>query len=334
MRPRSLALAAGLLAAAAACSSGAAPDGEQRHRVRAVVSPYLNMMPFHIAAEEGYFEQQGLDVEFVRVGRTQEIMAALASGDIDAAGGMLTVNELNLAIQGARVRLVADLGRLSRDACTFNAVVVRREHVESGAIEDAERVREMVLDADLLIPFGYWMDELLAPLGLTTADLETVNLSSPAAIEAFAQGAIDITLESEPFLTRYRRMPEAAIWRPVEELAPDYSIAVVMYGPSLLDERPEAGERFATAMLRAMRRYNEGKTEDNLRIVEAASGLDRSLLEDACWPVLPDNGRLDAAVFRGYQQWNLDRGYIDRMVGEDELFDHRFIDHANRELSR
>jgi len=323
-------LAAGLIA----CGPSTPERRPGRDVVRAVVSPYLNMMPFHIAADEGYFDAQGLDVEFIRLGRTQEIMAALASGDVDAAGGMLTVNELNLAQRGARVRMVTDLGRLAADACTFNAVVVQRRHLESGALEDPERVRGMVLDADVLIPFGYWMDELLAPLGLTIDDLEIVNLSSPAAMEAFRGGSIDITLESEPFLTMYRAMDEAAVWRPVQDLAPDYAIAMVMYGPSLLDDRPDVGERFAVAMLQALRQYAEGKTPRNLEIIAAASGLTEEQLRAACWPDLRSEGHIDPTVFDGYQRWNLERGFIDRTMTPDELFAPHFMEHAHRELDR
>jgi NitT/TauT family transport system substrate-binding protein len=326
-----------LLALALALTAcGGAPEGAtgQPDRVRAVVSPYLNMMPFHIAAEEGFFVEQNLDVEFLRLGRTQDIMASLASGDIDAAGGMLTVNELNLALRGAGVRLIMDLGYLSQDHCTFNAVIVRREHVESGAIEDPERIRRMVLDADLLIPFGQWMDKLLGPYGLTVDDLETVNLPSPAAIEAFANGSIDITLESEPFLSMYRDMDEAAIWMPVEQLAPDYVIALVMFGPTLVNERREVGERFATAMLKALRQYSLGKTPRNMQIVIGATGLAEERLTAACWPTIHADGQIDPAVFREYQEWNVARGFTDRMVADEELFDRHFMDHANAELAR
>jgi NitT/TauT family transport system substrate-binding protein len=325
-------IAAATVVAVSACTSP--PEDEGRDSVRAVVSPYLNMMPFHIAGEEGFFEAQGLDVEFIRLGRTQDIMAALASGDVDAAGGMLTVTELNLALQGAEVRLVADLGYLTSEPCDFNAVVVQRKHVESGAIEDPEQIRRMVLDTDLLLPFGYWMDELLRPHGLTVDDLETINLPSPAAIEAFANGLIDITLESEPYLTMYRDMDEAVIWSPGWALAPDYPVAVMMYGPTLLQERREVGERFAVGMLQAMRQYAEGKTPRNLEIVAAASGLPEDLLTRACWPTYHHDGRIRPEAFRAYQEWNVETGLVERYVTDEELYDHRFIERANAELER
>jgi hypothetical protein len=39
-------------------------------------------------------------------------------------------------------------------------------------------------------------------------------------------------------------------------------------------------------------------------------------------------------VLRGYQEWNVARGFLDRVLAEDEFVDHRFIDHANDVLDR
>jgi len=302
--------------------------------VLAVVMPYLNLMPFHIAADEGYFEEQNLDVEFLRVGRTQELMTSIASGEVDATGGMVTISELNLAAAGARVRMIADLGRLSPDECTFNAVIARRELVESGALEDPEQVRGLRVDADIFIGFGPWLDELLRPMNLTIDDLELVNIPGPAAIEALASGAIDVTIDSEPFVSMHLERGEAAIWRPSAELSPDYVVTGLMYGPGLVDERPEVGERFTVAMLQAIRQYREGKTPRNMEIVARATGLSPDLLSRTCWPALSEHARIDASVFTAFQEWALDRGLVDRILDEDELFDHRFIDHANDVLNR
>jgi hypothetical protein len=49
---------------------------------------------------------------------------------------------------------------------------------------------------------------------------------------------------------------------------------------------------------------------------------------------MSDEARLDPAVFRGYQAWSVAHGLLDRVLEDDELFDLRFIDHANAELGR
>jgi NitT/TauT family transport system substrate-binding protein len=329
-----LILLASLPAGVAGCAGGDRGADSGVDHVRAVVLPYLNFVPFHIAAEEGLFTAQGLDVEFIKLPRNQDIMTSLATGQVDVAGGMVTVNELSLAAGGARVRMVADLGRLAPGHCTFTAFLTRRELLESGALQDPERIRELVFDADLLIRWGYFIDELLRPVGLTVDDLNIVNVQPVAAMDALARGSIDVTIDSEPFLTFHRANEDTVVLARGEDLVPDFIITVLMYGPTMLDERPEVGERFATAMLEAIRIYRQGKTPRNLEIAEIGTGLTEERLAEACWPEIPADGRIDPSLLRGYQAWSVAHGYVDRVVGDDELFDQRFIDAANAALAR
>jgi len=320
--------------AIAACSGG--DDGLQPgvDRVRAVVVPYLTLMPFHIAAEEGYFAEQNLEVEFIRLPRNQEIMTALARGEVDVAGGMLTVNELNLVANGISIRMVSNLGYLAPDHCVFAAIVARREHLESGALSDPDRIRSLRFDTSVFIPFAYWIDEFLRPLGVSTEELDLIDLPSMVSLPTIVGGAIDVTVEGEPYLSELMESDEVVIWERVDKILPGYVMAMMMYGPNIMETRPEVGERFAVAMLKAVRQYNLGKTARNVDIVQRATGLSPERVSAACWPAMPDDARIDASTLRGYQEWNVARGLVGRVLAEDELFDHRFIDHANAVLDR
>ena len=330
----------GVLALVAVFSAGACTGGREMSEepaldhVRAIVLPFLTSVPFHIAAEKGYFLDHGLDVEFIRLPRTQDTMTALARGQVDVGTGMLTVNVLNSIVRGARVRLVAALARLEPDACPFNAIVVRRELMESGALQNADRIRQMRWDLDITLPHGFWIETLLAPFELTIADLDINDVPEPASVEALRNGSLDVAVPSEPFLGRHIATGETAVWRATNEVVPDYVVSVMSYGPSLLDERQEVGERFAAAMLQAMRRYRLGKTPENLAVVEAATGLEPELVASACWPTPSVDGRIDASGFREFQEWAVSRSLLDRVLADDELVDPRFIESANDVLSR
>jgi len=296
--------------------------------------PYLTMMPFYIAAEEGYFAEERLDVDFRQVARNQDVMATLAHGDVDVAAGMLTVNELGLAAAGARLRLVASLGELSPDGCSFVAVVVRKEVAESGALTDPERVRSLRYDFNRILPLAYFLDAVLAPLNLTSDGLDSVDLPPVTALEALRTGEVDVTVDSDPFVTRHTADGHAVVWGSLQEAFPGYPVSVMMFGPALVDDRREVGNRFATAMLKGIRRAALGKTPENLALVERDLGLTPEIATSACWPTFTETGRITASVFDGYQQWSVAHGLVDRVLAEDELFDHQFIDYANAELAR
>lgn len=325
-----------LCSALSICGCG---RGESRSQpgpdvVRAVVLPYLTNAAFYIAAEEEYFSERDLEVEFVRLARVQDLMTALARGEVDVAVGFLGVNVMNSMARGERVRLVAALGEMVPDVCTFNAFVARQELIDSGALQDPERMRGLRVDADVLMPLGYWLDELLRPLDLTFDDLDVVNLPSPAAVEALINGTIDLGNEAEPYLNVVAASEEVGIWRETNKIVPGYPYSVMMYSSGLLDDRPEVGARFATAMLEAVRQFRTGKTPRNLALVEAFTDLGPEQAAAACWPTGQDDARIDASALLGYQEWAVSRGYMQRVLREDELVDHRFIDAANAELAR
>ncbi|RMF29132.1 MAG: hypothetical protein D6759_14510, partial [Chloroflexi bacterium] len=59
----------------------------QDTRLRMGLLPILDVLPFHIADQKGYFEEQGIQVELVPVKSAQERDALMQAGEID---GMLT----------------------------------------------------------------------------------------------------------------------------------------------------------------------------------------------------------------------------------------------------
>jgi NitT/TauT family transport system substrate-binding protein len=310
-------------------SPGATPD-----KVRAVVLPLLFTAPFHIAAAEGYFADEGLDVEFVRLTRNIDAIPALAQGEVDVGAGQLTVAMLNAMSGGAHIRVVVDSGHLAADGCTFAGIVARRELLENGEMVDAERLRGRRLEVDVALPQAYWLDGALRSVGLGFDDMEIVNVPTAATVEAFLNDAYDLTSVTEPRITQMVGTGEGAVWLGVEELFPDYPQNLVFFGPSLLDERPEVGERFIAAYLRGIRQYNQGKTERNLEILESALRLSRDELTAACWASMHDDGEVPAAGLTGYQEWAVAQGLIEQVMPEDEILDRRFIEAASVRPSR
>jgi NitT/TauT family transport system substrate-binding protein len=289
-------------------------------------------MPFHIAQEEGFFGEAGIAPEFVRVGRSQELMAALARGEVDAVAGLLTVSELNAMATGVRVRVVATLAELDPEECDFLAVIARQGLAESGDLTDPDRIRELVFDTDPLTSLGYQVDVLLQRHGLGIDQVQLVNLPPPAGLDAMQSNSVQVILENEPFLSRHLQAGTSEVWAPVSAITPNYPHSVLIFGERLLDERPDVAERFATALLRGIRQFREGKTERNLEIVDGASGLPPDLVRTACWPVAPQGARANAAALRGYQEWSVSRGLLDRVLDDVDIFDDRFMLQAEANL--
>jgi len=323
-----------LAVASLACGGAPAADAGDPDHVRIIVLPFLSLTPFHIAAEEGYYAKHGLDVEFVQVSSIQGLMTTVARGQIDAAGTMLTSNLMNTIAKGLRVRMIGTFGVLPAEGCSTHGFVIRRELQEAGALSDPNQLRGLRMDADITLPHGYWADEMLRPLGLTIDDFEIVNVPETAAAEALLRGSTDISAVGEPNLSTALASGEAVLWRGAGELSPDYPVSIVIYGPTLLDERPDVGRRFAAALLEATRDFSAGKTPRNRAHIQKFTGLTPEQIEAVCFPTVPTDGRIDASRFSDYQNWALAHALSDRLLTDEELVDPSFMVSANATLSQ
>ena len=325
---RIIALVGAALAVAACGGAGEQPAGPVRDPVRVVMLPFLGSVTMTVALEEGYFEEQNLEIEPVKLARNLEAVPALARGEVDVGIGQLTANIVNAIAGGERLRLVAGSGFLDPDGCTYNAIMVRRQLVEQGRLDRPEQLRDLTVELDRLLPMAFFVDTLLEPSGLTIDDLDLVSLPVRANADALINGSIDATVVSEPLLSRIVASGEGVIWKPSEDIVPGYQLSSLMFGPNLLDERPEVGVRFLTAFLKAVRRFNEGRTPRNVELVAAHTGLEPALVEQLCWPSFDATGRLRPEGLMQFQSWLVSRGLIDEALPQDELIDSRFIERA------
>jgi NitT/TauT family transport system substrate-binding protein len=319
----SVLIAAALSGVTACGSDTAAPD-----HVRVVVLPYLSQTVLHLADARGFFTEQNLEVEFVRMGRKQEVMASLARGQVDVTVGMLTANELGLAAQGHPLRVVASIAELPPEGCAYAAIAVRRELVDSNALRGPEQIRSLKFDVPALTPLAHWVDTAMRPLGLTVDDLDTADLPSPAVLAAMLAGSVDVTVDSQPWIDRLLSSDEVAVWFSVGSLLPHYPISLLVFGSDLLGSRREVGVRFLTAVLKASELFRRGKTPGNLDIVEAVTGLPREQLERTCWPTVPEGLRVGLSGLRAYERWSVERGAVDRVLRDEELFDFQLLETA------
>lgn len=336
MRRRALAgmLAAALGLALGGCSGGAsrgqagpAAGAEERATVRVAVMPFLSYAPIFLGVDGGQFAAHGLDVELVPL-RTTEANAALVRGDVDVAANFLSAGLFNLIGRGNRVAIVADKGWLDPASCEANGIVARTELAASSELEAAAGLRGRSVHYRPGTIEEYVLDRVLAAAGLGLGDLDAREVPAAAKVEALASGALDLAAWSEPYLTVAEEAGAAVLWRGAAEASPGGQWAMLLFGRSLLDERPEVGERFIAAYLEAVELYAEGKSAANVAVLARHTGLEPGLVERACWMPLRADGRIDTPSVLAFQRWAVERGYLDAVEPVERFWEPRFVDAA------
>ena len=327
-----------LLLALALLLQACEPSGVKQNQARPVtlrvsLLPYISYAPFAIGKEEGYFADQGLEIELVEM-RSENIIPTLVQGKVDVGAGFMGVSILNAIERGARIKFVADKGHIAPSGGASTALVARRTLVESGELDSPAQLKDKRIVMQQETIEGYYVEKLLNSVNLTLDDIEMVDIPSPPVeLEALKNGTIDLTATSEPWVTRMLQAGHGILWMPIQKIIPNFQFAFILYGPTLLDKDPGAGRRFMVAYLKSVQQYNQGKTERNLDILSKFTGLDRELLKEASWAQMRNDGKINVESVLDFQTWAVGKGFLDNKVTEEQIWEPGFVEHACQVLN-
>lgn len=336
VRFANLVAAACLLAAAAAsaCTPLRPPAATpQPVALKVMTLPFISFAPLYIAFEEGYYQEQGLQVELVETTTQPPVMPALVSGQVDVGGGQLVTGIFNTMARSGNVAIVADKGYIDPAACSSLLLIARKGLFNPGESITAEHLRGKTISTPSESWQEYYLDRLLAPFGVTLAEMRHVEIPSPAIVEAADKAQVDLIMQNEPWVTRLIQAGNQAVLAPPHEILPDSQQAILLYGSKLLSDNKDAGNRFMAAYLKAVRQYNQGKTERNVDILAKHIRLDKATIGGMCWPALRDSGDLNVASVMDWQAWAVTKGLMPNAVPESQFWNPTFVQAANQMLS-
>jgi len=302
--------------------------------LKVAVAPFLSYAPFYIAEAEGYFDEQGLDVEIVRVTRSSDAIASLVQGQLDVAGFPVSSALINAIVRDSSIKIVASKERLVEQTCVYSGIIARSGSGISDASEiNPEILRTLKFDITPTGVSGFVLDTLLQRYGLSLDEITLADTPNAAAtLDGMLQGTVDVAAMTEPWITRARSTGAGDVWLARGEVAPDNQLAIVAFGPTLLKDNPQAGERFMVAYLQAVRRFSEGMTESTLALLEKELELDPSLLSIMCPPYIPLDGAINAQSIIDFATWALARDLIDAPITVEQFWEPRFVEYARQAL--
>lgn len=309
-------------------TSGASAAGKTQVSVSAL--PYLTFAPLYLAEAEGFFDQEGLEVKFVRLQRNTEYLVALLRGDVDV-DTIFTAGMMNAMARGENIRVVASRGVLTAGACVTNGFVARPDLAGKLDSMSADELKRLTFGVDPTWLDSFFLQQWLGARGLGLDDVGTKYLPAmPSRIEALRQGGLDVVFMGEPWITRTVEDGTGSVWKSAAEIAPGFPLSVVIFGPAMLARKDDVGVRFLRAYLRGVEQYAEGKTDRNIEILSRVTQMDPDLLRRICWTEIPRDGKLDPAALASYSAWAAQRGLTDRALAAGEIWEPKFVDEAGK----
>lgn len=188
-RPTRRTILAGTAATAAlALASPAIAQGRQKI---AIGYQPLASGPLWVARGEGYFEEAGLDVEWIRFTSAIAQITALQGGQIQlgqGGPGAYLIGRLN----GADVSWLSGFF----DFNPLEALILRPE----SDVQDVAGLKGKKIAARIGTDGHFMLSTALSRAGLSIADVEMINLEAPNQVAAMKAGEIDAAYTWDPFV--------------------------------------------------------------------------------------------------------------------------------------
>jgi NitT/TauT family transport system substrate-binding protein len=185
-------LAALVLVAVVAASSGRATAAGGLKPYRVGFNAWIGSIAFFVAQEKGFFKDEGLDVQTKSFSAPGDGLAPLIAGNLDAhlstADSVLTV--LDKAPGQLKVVYLTDT------SAGADAILARKEIANIKGMK-GKKVAATLGQCNQLL-----LEKALEKAGLTDKDIELVNMNPDDAGAAFAAGKVDVAVTWEPWITK------------------------------------------------------------------------------------------------------------------------------------
>ena len=196
LRNAGIAAALGLaLPLLAACNSQApdAPSDTSAAATTAVkmgTQPWIGYGPWYIAADKGFDQDHGVNLELVTFNTDADLSSAFASGELQAGNAATnTVAQFIKAGQDRTIVLFEDVSQTA-DAILAGPGVTAVEELEGKRVAYEEGTT-----SDILLRYA------LASVGLGIDDIEAVPTPASNAGQALLSGGVDAAVTYEPYIS-------------------------------------------------------------------------------------------------------------------------------------
>lgn len=278
--------------------------------------PIIGAAPFYVAADMGYFAEQGLTVELQSVRNVDEMLAALSTGKLDATAMVVTTGFFNAMNQKLDFRLVSGGNDPTVAAETAPFLVVSKALVDSGEVKSLADLKGRKLAINLRgSGLEYLLHKGLEQVGLTVQDVELVTIPGAEMLPAVQNGAVDGAVAG---ILNVQRMIAEGVAVPMlnntDVLPTGGDPGGLVFGQRLLQpENREVGVRFIMAYLKAARFLNDGGWDDPevVTILQKYTGMEPAMIARSPVPLYSANGALEEVGIMDMQAFQLGQGYVE-----------------------
>ncbi|MFW3168796.1 ABC transporter substrate-binding protein [Geodermatophilus sp. CPCC 206100] len=277
--------------------------------------PTANTAALNLGVEQGFFEDEGLDVtvEYAQGGAT--MVTTLVSGDFDVIGAGY-VPAISAMSQGLPLKFVVggDLGA-DTDEAEWQTVLVKGDSpIQTPADLAGKRIAVNAVKGVLEVALRAALDEL----GVDSSSIELVEIPFPDMPANLESGNVDAAYAPEPFITSILDAGGRQVLAPPPTIAPGFINGAWETTDQFIAEQPEAVDAFVAGMTRAIE-YAQENPDEVRRIIPTYTQIPQDVADRIRLPVF--DAELDPAAIEELAQLAVRYEVIETApAGEDMVY--------------
>jgi NitT/TauT family transport system substrate-binding protein len=287
MRRALAALLAAPLLLTAACggsepsaSAGGGSEGEELTPVTVGVVPIVDVAPIYLGVQEGFFEEEGIDLTLETAQGGAAIVPAVLNQEYQFGFSNMT-SLLTAAQQGLPLQVVvAGAASTGEQGADYSAVLTRPD----SGITDAADLAGRTVAVNTLGNIGTTtINESVRAAGGDPATVNYVELpfsEMPAALE---QGNVDAIWGTEPFLTIATRAGATVVASNFVDAVDDLTVAGYFTSRPFATQDADVVERFTAAMERSLE-YASANPDAARAVLSEYTEIDQAVIDAMVLP--------------------------------------------------
>lgn len=286
---------------AALLLSGCVANSTPTEKLVVGLNYYIGQGPFIVAQKEGFFEEQGIDVEYFWSTDVSVLKSAFVSNQAQIYH--FTADSLALDAGNSLEGKIIWVSSSSEGADG----IIASNSIQT--VSDLSGKKIGYLEGS---PTHYMLARVLAERNLTLSDVESVNLDPDKAAEAFFAQELDAAGTWEPWLTKASELSNTKILVSSKE-TPELILDVFIVRADVLENNPELIAKFIRGIQKGVE-YAHAHPEETAQIaaptfqlspeeyLEAVSAVDFKTVEDNQRLFAPD-GQIQHILTTAGELW-------------------------------
>lgn len=293
------------------------PEAGEVETLRMALLPILDVLPFHVADQNGYFDRVGIQVELVPVKSAQERDTLMQTGQID---GMLTdlISPVIFNQDEPQIMVVRIARKVYPDSPLFRILAQPGSNVQSPT-----NLANVEIGISQNTVIEYITDRMLENAGLTPDQIAIQEVSAiPVRFELLINGEIPAATLPDPLASG--AIAAGAVLVVDDTSVPELSQSILVFSVETLETKPTAVGKFLQAWEMAVDELNANPDKYHALLIEKGR-VPESIQGTYRMPPFPEASVPTPEQLADVLEWAMDKGIVKKEVPYEQMVDDSYL---------